>query len=70
MFSQFLASFDTPAEGGRLSDTLRAFSDHYIDSVHEHPHAAMWMVAENMAGNTIPGEMLSRAVATEGSPQR
>jgi AcrR family transcriptional regulator len=70
MFSQFLASFDTPAEGGRLSDTLRAFIDHYIDSVHEHPHAAMWMVAENMAGNTILGEMLSRAVATEGSPQR
>jgi len=70
MFSQFLASFDAPAEGGSLADTLRAFIDHYVDSVREHPHAAMWMVAENMAGNTILGEMLSRAVATEGSPQR
>ncbi len=50
MFNQFLASFDAPAEGGRLADMLRAFIDHYIDSVGEHPHAAMWMVTENMAG--------------------
>jgi len=70
MFNQFLASFDAPAEGGRLADVLRAFIDHYIDSVGEHPHAAMWMVTENMAGNPVLGEMLNRAFATEGSPQR
>lgn len=70
MFNQFMATFDAPAEGGSFSDTLRAFIDHYIDSVGEHRHAAMWMVAENMAGNPILGEMLARAFATEGSPQR
>lgn len=70
MFNQFLASFDAPAEGGRFADTLQAFITHYVDSVREHPHAAMWMVAENMAGNPILGEMLARAFATEGSPQR
>ncbi len=70
MFTQFMATFDAPAEGGRFADTLRAFIEHYVDSVREHPHAAMWMVAENMAGNPILGEMLARAFATEGSPQR
>ncbi len=70
MFNQFMATFDAPTNGGTLADTLRAFIDHYIDSVGEHPHAAMWMVAENMAGNPILGEMLARAFATEGSPQR
>ena len=70
MFTQFMASFNAPAEGGRFADTLRAFIEHYVDSVREHPHAAMWMVAENMAGNPILGEMLARAFATEGSPQR
>ena len=70
MFNQFLATFDAPSNGGTLADTLRAFIDHYIDSVGEHPHAAMWMVAENMAGNPLLGEMLARAFATEGSPQR
>jgi AcrR family transcriptional regulator len=70
MFSEFVATFDMPDGGGSLADTLRAFIDHYIDSVREHPHAAMWMVAENMAGNPILGEMLARAFATEGSPQR
>lgn len=70
MFSQFLASFDTPTKGGTFADTLRAFIDHYIGSVQEHQHAAMWMVTENMAGNPILGEMLGRAFATEGSPQR
>ena len=70
MFTQFLASFDAPADGGCLADVLRAFIDHYIDSVGEHPHAAMWMVTENMAGNPVLGEMLTRAFATEGSPQR
>ena len=70
MFNQFLATFDAPAEGGRFEDTLRAFITHYVDSVREHPHAAMWMVAENMAGNPVLGELLTRAFATEGSPQR
>jgi TetR/AcrR family transcriptional regulator len=70
MFTQFMATFDAPAEGGSLADTLRAFIDHYIDSVREHPHAAKWMVAENMAGNPVLGELLARAFATEGSPQR
>ena len=32
--------------------------------------AVMWMVTENMAGNPVLGEMLTRAFATEGSPQR
>jgi TetR/AcrR family transcriptional regulator len=31
---------------------------------------AMWMVAENMAGNPLLGEMLAEAFETEGSPQR
>ena len=70
LFTDFLLSFDAPAEGGRFADTLKAFIDHYIDSVREHRHAAMWMVAENMAGSPILGEMLARAFATEGSPQR
>jgi AcrR family transcriptional regulator len=70
LFTQFLASMRTPAECGCFEDTLRAFIDHYIDSVQAHPHAAMWMVAENMAGNPILGEMLTRAFETEGSPQR
>jgi TetR/AcrR family transcriptional regulator len=70
MFNQFLATFDAPAEGGRFEHTLRAFITHYVDSVREHPHAAMWMVAENMAGNPVLGELLTRAFATEGSPQR
>lgn len=70
MFKQFLMSFDAPAEGGRFADTLRAFIGHYMDSVREHRHAAMWMVTENMAGSPILGEMLARAFATEGSPQR
>lgn len=70
MFTQFMASFAAPAEDGSFADTLRAFIEHYVDSVREHPHAAMWMVAENMSGNPILGEMLSRAFATEGSPQR
>ena len=70
LFVQFMSSFDAPAEGGRFADTLRAFIEHYVDSVREHPHAAMWMVTENMAGNPILGEMLARAFATEGSPQR
>jgi len=70
MFTQFLASLDIPAESTSFADTLRAFIDHYVDSVREHPHAAMWMVAENMAGNPILGELLARAFATEGSPQR
>lgn len=70
MFTQFMATFDAPAEGDSFADTLRAFIEHYVDSVGEHRHAAMWMVAENMAGNPILGEMLARAFATEGSPQR
>ncbi|MFC1531279.1 TetR/AcrR family transcriptional regulator [Gemmatimonadota bacterium] len=70
MFNQFLATFDAPAEGGSFADTLRAFIEHYVESVREHPHAAMWMVTENMAGNPVLGEMLTRAFATEGSPQR
>ena len=70
LFTDFLLSFDAPAEGGRFADTLKAFIDHYMDSVRAHRHAAMWMVAENMAGSPILGEMLARAFATEGSPQR
>ena len=70
MFTQFLASLDIPVGSTSFADTLRAFIDHYVDSIREHPHAAMWMVAENMAGNPLLGELLSRAVATEGSPQR
>ena len=70
LFTEFLMSFDAPAEGGRFADTLRAFIGHYMDSVRKHRHAAMWMVAENMAGSPILGEMLARAFATEGSPQR
>lgn len=70
MFNQFMATFDAPAEGGSFADTLRAFIEHYVDSVREHPHAAMWMVAENMAGNPILGQLLARAFATAGSPQR
>ena len=70
LFNEFLLSFDAPAEGGRFADTLKAFIDHYMDSVRAHRHAAMWMVAENMAGSPILGEMLARAFATEGSPQR
>lgn len=70
MFGQFMASFDAPAGSGRLEDTLRAFIDHYIDSVREHRHAAMWMVSENIAGNPVLGELLARAFETEGSPQR
>ena len=70
MFTQFLAGFDVPAGNGRLEYTLRAFIDHYFDSVREHQHAAMWMVSENMAGNPVLGELLARAFETEGSPQR
>jgi TetR/AcrR family transcriptional regulator len=70
MFTQFLTSLDVPAESKSFANTLRAFIDHYVDSVREHPHAAMWMVAENMAGNPVLGELLARAFATEGSPQR
>ncbi len=70
LFTEFLMSFDAPAEGGRFADTLRAFIGHYMDSVRQHRHAAMWMVTENMAGSPILGEMLARAFATEGSPQR
>lgn len=70
LFVQFLTSMRTPAECGCFADTLRAFVDHYIDSIQDHPHAAMWMVAENMAGNPMLGELLARAFATEGSPQR
>lgn len=70
LFSQFLQSFDTGTGSEAFSDTLRAFIDHYVDSVRENPHAAMWMVAENMAGNPVLGELLARAFATEGSPQR
>ncbi|MBT8478547.1 MAG: TetR/AcrR family transcriptional regulator [Gemmatimonadetes bacterium] len=70
MFDQFLSTFDAPPEGGRFADTLRAFIDHYMDSIREHQHAAMWMVAENMAGSTLLGDLLARAFATEGSPQR
>lgn len=70
MFGQFMATFDVSSNGADLEGTLRAFIDHYIDSVRDHPHAAMWMVAENMAGNPILGQMLARAFATEGSPQR
>jgi len=70
MFTQFLAGFDVPAGDGRLEHTLRAFIDHYFDSVREHQHAAMWMVSENMAGNPVLGELLARAFETEGSPQR
>ena len=70
MFKQFLASLEMPAGSKSFADKLRAFIDHYVDSVREHPHAAMWMVAENMAGNPVLGELLTRAFATEGSPQR
>jgi TetR/AcrR family transcriptional regulator len=70
LFTEFLLSFDAPPESDRFSDTLKAFIEHYMDSVRDHRHAAMWMVAENMAGNPILGEMLARAFATEGSPQR
>lgn len=70
LFRDFLLSFDAPPEEGSFADTLKAFIDHYMDSVREHTHAAMWMVAENMAGSPILGEMLARAFATEGSPQR
>jgi AcrR family transcriptional regulator len=70
MFTQFLTSFQTPARSEGFADTLRAFIDHYVDSVREHQHAAMWMVAENIAGNPVLGELLTRAFATEGSPQR
>ena len=70
LFTEFLTSMRTPAECGCFEDTLRAFIDHYIESVRDHPHAAMWMVAENMAGNPLLGELLARAFATEGSPQR
>jgi TetR/AcrR family transcriptional regulator len=70
LFEQFLSGFDVPAGPDRFEETLRAFIDHYIDSVQEHQHAAMWMVAENMAGNPVLGELLSRAFETEGSPQR
>lgn len=70
LFTQFLAAMKTPAKSGSFADTLRAFIEHYVDSVREHPHAAMWMVAENMAGNPLLGELLARAFDTEGSPQR
>ena len=70
LFEQFLAGFDVPAGPDRFDETLRAFIDHYIDSVQEHQHAAMWMVAENMAGNPVLGNLLARAFETEGSPQR
>ena len=70
MFKQFLASFDVAAGDGRFEYTLRAFIDHYMNSVREHQHAAMWMVSENMAGNPVLGELLTRAFETEGSPQR
>ncbi len=70
MFEQFMTTFDAPADAGSFSDTLRAFIDHYIETVRKHPDMAMWMVAENMAGNPLLGEMLARAFATEGSPQR
>jgi AcrR family transcriptional regulator len=70
MFSQFLETFDAPPGAGTFADTLRAFIDHYVDTVNEHPSMAMWIVAENMAGNPLLGEMLARAFETEGSPQR
>ena len=70
MFSQFLETFDAPPGAGTFADTLRAFIDHYVDTVNEHQSMAMWIVAENMAGNPLLGEMLARAFETEGSPQR
>jgi TetR/AcrR family transcriptional regulator len=70
MFSQFMESFDAPPGDGSFADTLRAFIDHYVDTVYAHQSMAMWMVAENMAGNPLLGEMLAEAFATEGSPQR
>ena len=70
MFSQFMETFQAPPGGVSFADSLRAFIDHYVDTVHAHPSMAMWMVAENMAGNPLLGEMLAEAFETEGSPQR
>jgi TetR/AcrR family transcriptional regulator len=70
MFSQFMETFQAPPGGGSFADSLRAFIDHYVDTVHAHQSMAMWMVAENMAGNPLLGEMLAEAFETEGSPQR
>ena len=36
MFKQFLASLEMPAGSKSFADTLRAFIDHYVDSVREH----------------------------------
>ncbi|MEJ2546469.1 MAG: TetR/AcrR family transcriptional regulator [Gemmatimonadota bacterium] len=70
MFQQFMETFQAPPGGGSFADSLRAFIDHYVDTVHSHQSMAMWMVAENMAGNPLLGEMLAEAFETEGSPQR
>ena len=70
MFEQFMETFDAPAGGGSFAETLRAFIDHYVDTVRAHQHMANWLVAENMAGNPLLGTMLTEAFQTEGSPQR
>ncbi|MEJ2482047.1 MAG: TetR/AcrR family transcriptional regulator [Gemmatimonadota bacterium] len=70
MFSQFMDTFDAPRGEGGFVETLRAFIDHYVDSVHANQSMASWIVAENLAGNPLLGEMLAEAFATEGSPQR
>ena len=70
MFQQFMETFDAPPGDGTFAATLQAFIDHYVDTVHAHQPMAMWIVAENMAGNPLLGEMLARALATDGSPQR
>lgn len=70
MFEQFMSTFDAPPGDGAFSDTLKAFIDHYVDTVNSHQHMANWLVAENIAGSPLLGQMLAEAFQTEGSPQR
>ncbi len=71
MFEQFVRSYDTVLVPGQpFSETLRRFVFHYIDYVSDHEDMARLIVSENLRGDSMPGELMSRATATEESPPR
>jgi AcrR family transcriptional regulator len=71
MFEQFVRSYDTVLVPGQpFHETLRRFIHHYIDYVSEHQDMARLIVSENLRGDSMPGELMSRAASKEGSPPR
>ncbi len=71
LFQQYVNSFSGSLHlDGTFGETLQHFISAYIDNVHEHQDMARLMMNENLAGGSLLGEHLAKALSTKGSPQQ